>query len=81
MRPFLLGFFDWQNQLFCIVGRNFISGRWVELVLWGLYKRLHDVLYCCPGDALPTLVIVRYLRVRELRDPYIEDCALPSSSL
>jgi hypothetical protein len=40
MKPFLLGFFE-QNQLFCIVGRNFISGRWVELVWWGSYKS-HD---------------------------------------
>jgi hypothetical protein len=37
MKLFLLGFFK-QNQLFCIVGRDFISGRWVELVWRGLYK-------------------------------------------
>jgi hypothetical protein len=40
MKAFLLGFFE-QNQLFCIVGRNVISGRWVELVWRGSYKS-HD---------------------------------------
>jgi hypothetical protein len=40
MKPFLLGLFE-QNQLLCIVGRNVISGRWVELVWRGSYKS-HD---------------------------------------
>ena len=37
MKPFLLWFFE-HNQLFWIVGRNFIGGRWVELVRQGSYK-------------------------------------------
>ena len=40
MKPFIFRFFE-QNQLFCIVARNFISGRWDELVWWGSYKS-HD---------------------------------------
>lgn len=37
MKPFFLRFFQ-QNQLFCVVGRNFMSGRRVELVWKGSYK-------------------------------------------
>ena len=40
MKPFLLGFVE-QNRFFCIFGRNFVNGKWVEFVWRGSYEG-HD---------------------------------------
>jgi hypothetical protein len=74
MKPFLLGFFQ-QNQLFWIVGRDFISGRWVTELVWrGSYKSHYNDSRCA-GEAQSETsrprVTVAFMRARTMHNPRI----------